>query len=113
MAQDAGALGAAGEDADELDGVDGLRVAAVAGHAAAASREITAARDATASREIAAGQAAQRERVRLAVAPGPLGRDVRDDPAVVPGRELGRDAGGPGDAIRCTQASRVKPMSNR
>src|SRR5690348_8236060 len=67
VAQDAGALGAAGEDADELDGVDDLRVAA--GRAAAASREI------------AASRAEQRERVRLAVAPGPLGQDVRDDPA--------------------------------
>ena len=95
VAEDPGALGAAGKDADELDGVDPLRFAADAGA------------------EVAAGGTGEGERVRLAVAPGhsaTMSATIRPSCSGVSssGRSAARAM-----SMRCVQTSRVNPMSNR
>src|SRR3954470_3601277 len=79
VAQDPGAVGAAGEDPGEVGGGGRLWFTT------------------DAAAELPAGRAGQGERVGPAVAPGPLGDDVRDDPAVVLRGQLRRDARRPGD----------------
>ena len=56
--------------------------------------------------ELAAGGAGERQGERLAVATGPLGDDVGDDPSVVLGGELDVAAGGSGRCRRGASTGR-------